>query len=287
MLRELRTLVDYIEDHLTQPITMEELAELSNLSLHQLRTVFFHLCGFTLQEYIRGRRLSCANQDLLQKETVTTVAYKYGYESLDGFTRAFKAWSGVLPSDVNKTGIHRAFPKLSFLITVQGGTTMEYRIEQKEAFRIAGVKKRVKMQFEGVNEEIVALAQSITPMQREQMHALQNMEPKEVVNASFAADGAFQKEEGYLTHMIGVLTTSEQISEQLEYTSVQSSTWAVFPNKGPFPATLQQTMASIYAQWLPSADYELADLPTFSFTRWAELENNQVYSEIWIPVKQK
>jgi AraC family transcriptional regulator len=60
------------------------------------------------------------------------------------------------------------------------------------------------MQFEGINREIVKLAESITAEQRAAMHALQNMEPYEVVNASYDADYNFLKEEGDLTHLIGV-----------------------------------------------------------------------------------
>ena len=61
----------------------------------------------------------------------------------------------------------------------------------------------VRMQFEGVNQEIVKLAQSITPEQREEMHRLQNMEPREVVNVSYESDTNFLEEAGELTHMIG------------------------------------------------------------------------------------
>jgi len=64
---------------------------------------------------------------------------------------------------------------------------MEFRIEDKPAFNLVGVSKRVPMQFEGVNNEIVKLAQSITDEQKEEMHSLQNMEPYEIVNASVRA----------------------------------------------------------------------------------------------------
>lgn len=49
---------------------------------------------------------------------------------------------------------------LKFII-VQG-ENMDYRIVQKEAFHFVGVNKRVSMQFEGVNNEIVELVQGIT-----------------------------------------------------------------------------------------------------------------------------
>jgi AraC family transcriptional regulator len=148
------------------------------------------------------------------------------------------------------------------------------------------VSKRVPMQFEGVNNEIVQLAQSITVEQKEEMHALRNIAPFEILNISYDADAGFMKEEGGLTHMIGVMST-RKTSERLEKLSVEACLWAVFPNEGPFPETLQQTMAKTYAEWLPSSDYELIDAPTFSFTKMDEQRKNYAYSEIWIPVRKK
>src|SRR5699024_8213831 len=155
--------------------------------------IFFYLSGLTLSEYIRNRKLSEANKNLLNGESVTDVASKYGYQSVDGCTRAFKNWSGFLPSDVRKKGISRSYTKLSFIITVKGGTSMEFRIEDKPAFNLVGVSKRVPMQFEGVNQEIEKLAESITNEQGEEMHSLQNIEPYEIVNASYDADTNFLK----------------------------------------------------------------------------------------------
>ncbi|NLY54028.1 MAG: AraC family transcriptional regulator [Firmicutes bacterium] len=288
MLNRLNSAVDYIEAHLTdEELSPEMVAHHAGVSDYHLRTLFFYLAGMTLSQYIKNRRLSEANKELLQGEKVTDVAFKYGYQSLDGFTRAFKNWSGFLPSDVIRTGSSKYFPKLSFIITVKGGTAMEFRIVDMPAFNLVGVSKRVPMQFEGVNQEIVKLAESITEEQRQEMHALKNVEPYRVVNASYDADFKFLKEEGYLTHLIGVLTTEEEVSERLEKVPVAAHTWAVFPNEGPFPSTLQQTMASIYAEWLPSSDYEVIDAPTFSFTEMDKHKPDHAYSEIWIPVRKK
>ncbi len=287
MLKELNHVMDYIEDHLTGDLSLETISAYAGVSDYHFRQIFFYLSGLTLSEYVKNRKLSEANKDLLNGEKVTDVAFKYGYQSLDGFTRAFKKWSGFLPSDVIKKGMSKSFPKLSFIITVKGGISMEFRIEEKPAFNLVGVSKRVPMQFKGVNKEIVKLAESITEEQREAMHALQNIQPYEIVNASWDAEANFQKEEGYLTHLIGVLTTENQVSDLLEKVPVQACTWAVFPNEGPFPSTLQETMAKTYAEWLPSSDYELINAPTFSFTKMDQHKKDYAYSEIWIPVRKK
>ncbi len=288
MLNELNHVIDFIENHLTDDdLSLEIISEYAGVSDYHFRKVFFYLSGLTLSEYIKNRKLSEASMDLLHGEKVTEVALKYGYQSMDGFTRAFKKWSGILPSDVIKKGISKSFPKLSFIITVKGGINMEFRIEDKPAFNLVGVSKRVPMQFEGVNNEIVKLAQSITDEQKEEMHSLQNMEPYEIVNASYEADANFLKEEGYLTHLIGVLTTENQVSHKLEKVPVKACTWAIFPNEGSFPSTLQETMAKIYSEWLPSSNYEVINVPVFSFTKMDKHKKDYAYSEVWIPVRKR
>lgn len=164
---------------------------------------------------------------------------------------------------------------------------MEFRIEDKPAFNLVGVSKRVPMQFEGVNQEIEKLAESITNEQGEEMHSLQNIEPYEIVNASYDADTNFLKEEGGLTHLIGVLTTKNQVSDLLDVVPVKAYTWAIFPNEGPFPSTLQDTMAKTYSEWLPSSDYEVINAPTFSFTKMDKNKKDYAYSEVWLPVRKK
>ncbi|SFK21684.1 transcriptional regulator, AraC family [Marinilactibacillus piezotolerans] len=286
MLKELNQVIDYIEEHLTEDDSLEKLSEYAGVSDYHLRTLFFHLSGMTVTEYIKNRKLTEANKDLLNGEKVTVVAFKYGYQSLDGFTRAFKNWCGFLPSDVHKKGMSKFVPRLSFFIDVKRGISMNYRIEEKPAFTFAGVSKRVPMQFEGVNNAIVELAQSITEKQRKEMHTLQNIEPREIVNVSYDADENFMKEEGELTHLIGVMTTESQISNDLDTIFVEACTWAVFPCEGPFPSVLQETMARTYSEWLPASDYELIQAPNFSFTKMDDQKSGYAYSEIWLPVKK-
>jgi Uncharacterized protein conserved in bacteria len=287
MLTELNKVIDYIEDHLTDDMSLETIAGYAGVSDYHFRKIFFYLSGLTLSEYVKNRKLSEAGKDLQAGERVTDVAFKYGYQSLDGFTRAFKKWSGFLPSEATKIGASKSFPRLSFIVTIKGGKTMEFRIEEKPAFNFVGVAKRVPIQFEGVNNEIVKLARSITNAQKEEMRALQNLAPYEIVNVSYDADADFMSEEGDLTHLIGVLTTEGVVSEQLEKIPVEACSWAVFPNEGPFPAALQQTMARTYSEWLPGSNYEVIKAPAFSFTKMDPDKKDYAYSEVWIPVRKK
>ena len=90
-----------------------------------------------------------------------------------------------------------------------------------------------------------------------------------------------------MTHLIGVLTTEENVSPILEKVPVPAYTWAVFPNEGAFPSTLQNTMASVYAEWLPTSGYEVIDAPSFSFTKMDPDKGSWAYSEVWVPVRKR
>jgi len=287
MLKDLNAAVAYIEEHLTKNIAIEDVAAYVGESDYHFRKIFQTISGVRLSVYIKKRKLSMASQELLQGKTVTEVAFKYGYQSVEGFSRAFKQWSGFPPSEVSQSHTILSFPKLTFFINVRGGNLMEAKIVELPKFKFAGVQKRVPMQFEGVNQEIEKLAESITDEQRSEMHKLQDLDPKEVVNISYDADENFIKEEGDLTHMIGVLTTKEKISEQLETISIPAHTWAVFPNEGPFPETMQNTTARTASEWFPSSDYEQVDSPSFSFAKMDEEKEDYAYSEIWVPVQEK
>lgn len=286
MLQQFNHLMDYIETHLTEDISGKDISKIVGLSDYHFKRMFSYMAGMSLNEYIKNRRLSVANAELINGAKVTDIAYKYGYQSIEGFSRAFREWSGFLPSEVAKNKIQKSFPKFSFFIDIRGGTSMEFKMEKKEKFNIVGVSKRVPIQFEGENNAIIELARSITEQQRNEMHQLADLYPHSVMNVSYDFDEGFLEEKGCLTHMIGFATTKENPFDDLEQISIEESLWAIFPNQGPFPATLQETTAKIYSEWLPSSDYVVADIPGISFTKHNGTSEN-VYSEIWMPVKKK
>ncbi|MHA6481735.1 AraC family transcriptional regulator [Paenibacillus sp. strain BS8-2] len=283
MLQQFNKLMDYIETHLTEEISGEDIAKIVGLSDYHFKRMFSYMAGMSLHEYIRNRRLSVANVALINGAKVTDIAYAYGFQSIEGFSRAFREWSGFLPSEVMKNKIQKSFPKFTFYIDIRGGISMEFKIEKKPSFNIVGVSKRVPIQFKGVNQTILELAQSITEQQRTEMRELADLYPQQVLNVSYNYDDGFLEEKGQLTHMIGFATTQENPYDDLEQLSVEASEWAIFPNEGPFPATLQETYAKIYAEWLPSSEYEVTNLPGISFTNHNGT-SEKVYSEIWMPV---
>lgn len=166
MLQKFNKVMDYIEEHLEEDILSKDISQITGLSDYHFKKMFLYLSGMPLNEYIRNRQFSKANIELINDEKVTNLAFKFGYQSVEGFSRAFKDWSGLLPSEVSKNKFYKSFHKLSFFMDIRGGFSMEFKIEKKEKFNIVGVTKKVPIQFTGENNAIIDLAKSITNDQK-------------------------------------------------------------------------------------------------------------------------
>lgn len=286
MLTNFNKAMQYIEIHLEEEIDFNIVSSIAGVSEYHFRKMFLYLSGMTLSSYIRKRRLSKASFDLMKKNTkIIDIAIKYGYDSSDGFTRAFKGWFGVNPSEVKDARNLKVFPRMTFQLTVKGGSNMNYRIEKKEAFKLVGVKGQVPIVFEGVNQEIIKIAQSITEEQRKLLQSYRNEEIKTVVNASFNFDDKIYEEKGQINHLIGSITTLDIDFDKFDVIEVPACTWAIFSCKGLFPTVFQDTWAKILSEWLPSSNYELINVPAISFNGdMSDIQN--VYSEIWFGIKE-
>ena len=138
----LQKAIDYIEDNLTETIDYEMIAAQSFSSSYHFQRVFSILCGFTIGEYIRNRRLSLAGTELATSNAkVIDVALKYGYESPDSFAKAFQKFHGILPSQARFDGSKlKSYSRLVLKFSLEGGKHMDYRIEKKPKMILTGYK---------------------------------------------------------------------------------------------------------------------------------------------------
>lgn len=160
---------------------------------------------------------------------------------------------------------------------------MNYRIEEKEAFHIVGIKKRVPIIFQGENPEITAMWKALDMEKINKLKELSNVEPKGIIQASANFSESRMEEKGDLDHYIGAATTNE-CPENFSKLEVPAFTWAVFEAVGPFPDTLQETWGRIYAEWFPSSSYQQTEGPEILSIKSKDLTSPMVKSEIWIPV---
>ena len=279
--------MEYIEEHLTEDIDYSEISKIACCSEYHFKRMFSFLSGVGLSEYIRKRRLTLAALDLKDKSLrIIDVAVKYGYDSADSFSRAFHSMHGILPSEVRNSNIQlKAYPKMTFQLSIKGGCEMNYRIVEKGPFKIVGFKKRVPIIFNGVNPEIAKMTELLTPEVIKKLKALSNVEPTGIISASANFSEGRMEEKGELDHYIGVATSSDETAE-FDVLQVEDSTWAVFESIGPYPETLQNVWGRIYSEWFPASGYEAVPGPEILWNESQDTKDSNYRSEIWIPVRK-
>jgi len=280
--------MEYIEEHLTEEIDYSEISKIAYCSEYHFKRMFSYLSGVGLSEYIRRRRLTLAALDLKDKSLrIIDVAVKYGYDSADSFSRAFHSMHGILPSEVRNSNIQlKAYPRMTFQLSIKGGCEMNYRIVEKGPFKIVGFRKRVPISFNGVNPEIAKMTELLTPDIIKKLKVLSNAEPTGIISASTNFSEGRMEEKGELDHYIGVATSGDETAG-FDVLEVEDSTWAVFESIGPFPETLQNVWGRIYSEWFPSSGYEAVEGPEILWNESPDTGNPEYRSEIWIPVKKK
>ncbi len=161
---------------------------------------------------------------------------------------------------------------------------MNYRIVEKGDFYIVGFKKRITMQFKGINPQIDSLVQKLTPQIIAELKGLGDTEPKGMLSVS--ANFHERTTEGSeLDQYIGV-ATHKTGSGDYDILHVAASTWAIFKVVGTFPDTIQDTWAKIYAEWFPTSGYELSGGPELLWNETPDVSKPDYKSEIWIPVRK-
>lgn len=270
--------ITYMEDRLTEEIDYEALARLACCSSYHYQRMFAYMAGVSLGEYIRRRRMSRAAEDLQAGEKVLDTALRYGYQSPTAFNRAFQAVHGVPPSAVREPGVSiKSFPPLRFTIMIKGAEEMEYRIEQRESFRIVGVSAPIEKSMEDNFQTVPQLWDRVAADGT--MQALcqrMNSQPAGVLGVCHCPN------DGPWRYYIAVAST-EEAGELEEYT-VPAAVWAIFSGEGT-PQSIQELERRILTEWLPSSGYEYGSAPDIEVYLNADPRNAKY--EVWIPVVKK
>ncbi len=268
--------VTYIEDNLAEELKIEDIAAKAYVSPFYFQKIFSVLCGFTVGEYIRNRRLTLAAQELSSSDVkVIDVAMKYGYDSPDSFTRAFTKFHGISPSAAKEKGAElKAFAPVKIKLTLEGGTMMEYRIEEKAAFTIVGKCRRFSSETS---------YQEIPEFWDEHNESGGNEIIPGMYGLCWDCNG---KEFDY--YIACDYRPWLKIPDGCKTQVIPAGMWAIFPCRGALPDSLQNINTKIWSEWLPNCkEYKLSgnyNLEVYLTPPQANPDDD--YSEIWVPIEK-
>ncbi|WP_419749746.1 AraC family transcriptional regulator [Terrisporobacter petrolearius] len=276
--------IEYIETHITEDLTTSDIAKEVCISSFYFQKGFSMLCGFTVAEYIRQRRLTLAGSELVSTDNkIIDIAIKYGYDSPDSFTKAFTRFHGSTPTAVRRDGaMMKSFASLKINISLKGGYTMDYKIIEKEAFTVLASGSRFK--YDSCKEEIPKFWQEHYESGK-----------GNVVCGMYGVniDKSMGNSDEFEYLIADDYKTGNDIPEGFVTRVIPKHTWAVFSCKGAMPKAMIDVNQKIFSEWLPNCkDYEIAE--GYNIETYTDIndypkgnQDENYYSELWIPVKKK
>ncbi|MBR0356169.1 MAG: AraC family transcriptional regulator [Clostridia bacterium] len=293
-LTSIRGAVAYMEDHLTDDVSLDDVALAVHLSPFFLQRGFSLMTGYGVGEYLRNRRLCQAALDLQGTgEKVIDVAFRYGYETPESFTKAFTRFHGATPTQVREGAAMRSFLPLTIQISIQGGSKMEPKITPLFPFKLIGFQK--VFTYEEAYSEIPKFWNETCERYANNVYAGNppaNPYEQALMDNCIGEYGVCIDElgGGQFRYLIAGKYTGGPVPEGMVLYEFPRGSWAVFDCIGPNPQTLQSVNTRIFREWLPgNPDYELSGNAT---VEWYDCINGKMtdpdyHSAIWVPVKRK
>jgi len=281
LLERLNTAVEYIEEHLDKEIDYNRAAQIACCSTFHFQRIFSYIAGTPLSEYIRRRRMTAAAFEIQRSDIkIIDIALKYGYESPTSFNRAFQGVHGISPSSARAEGaVLKAYPRISFKISIKGDAEMNYKIETKEALRIVGVKEHLDMKAEDCFKRVPEFwAETTKSGKIDQLCPLIDKPPYGVLGVSIG------NYEGQVFDYYIAVSTDKPLPQGMAEYEVPAGTWAIFECVGAMPNAMQELQKRIACEWLPTSGYEYANAPDIEVYPEGDLQSDSYRCEVWFPV---
>jgi AraC family transcriptional regulator len=278
-----RTLVSYIDQHLDEPLKLEELARRTCFSPYHLHRIFTAFVGMPMGEYIRRQRLGRAVLQLNRTRLpVTHIAFEAGYDSLAAFSKAFHQAFGRRPSEVRRERlVHLPFRNTKSI--------SRWRKKMKPEIRTNPDWKIVSVTAKGFFNNMFnqAADESFTKlcayMDKHDLWKYERGclglcpdEPSTTPPAECRYIGAF------------ILADEARVEPEgeVELGKIPGGRFAVFTCKGPYEG-LTSFWSSVYREWLPASGEKPRDAEPFEvyLNDKTKVKPQDLRTEIFIPIQ--
>lgn len=266
---KLNELILFIENNLDNNIDNNKMAQILCVNSYTLYRIFMFITGISLTEYIRNRRLSMAGIDILNSDCkIIDLAFKYGYNSADGFSRAFTKFHGVTPKDARKNvGYLKNYPPFSFS-EINLNKELNYKIEHHNEFKLNGIC------FDcNVNDIHIYAPKFWNKLKNDNLYndILKN-------NVSY---GVIKYDENFPQAINSTYyIASKKSFENSTQISIPESDWAIFEIQDTSGDYFYNFSHYVYSNWIPFSGFDIRNIPEI------EVYYSNSKCEWWLPIQK-
>lgn len=271
--KHIQRVIAYIEENLTTDMDNVSLAAIAGYSEYHFLRLFKEAVKLTPMDYIRKRRLTeIVKQMMKSNRSASDIAFEYGFNSKENFTRAFKAEHKILPTEfrTSKNSL-KLYERIVFdepawriepqIITLPSFELVTYQSDESRPPSFWNKYNAKKWSLKLSGGEVVE---------------------------DFGVS-SWNDERNHLDYFIGI--PKEQAHGDLSGTitlNIAGGLYALFETPVAthfdFVSTIHQTWDYIYDVWLPASGYSKADGYEFE----SYMEDSRTFSEkIYIPIREK
>lgn len=291
-IESLQKAIRCIEDNLLDELDFDQIASECGWSSSHLQRGFQIVTGMTMSQYARNRRLYKAARELAENPQLKLIdaAVKYGYDSPEAFSRAFRKFHGVLPSEIRQHPKRiRIFLPLQIQLHVRGGQKMDVKFQSIPAFELIG-RIYPLSDPERTFEEIPQLWADFMSTWSSWMNGNGQQTPQQqaIWQNNIGEFGLCMDRDGKTEYMIAGKYRGGDVPEGLSLRSVPAMKWAMFTASGAAPQGLQTCIRQVFSEWIPAhPQYEVQTQYALEYYPIGDTHAVDYATQFWVPIIEK
>lgn len=279
-------LVNYIEDHISEEISLDRVAETTGYSKYHMHRMFTGIIGLSLHQYIKRRQLTEAARNLISSgKSIVQIALDAGYESQQAFMLAFKSMYKLSPNHFRKK--HQFYPvQLKFEVSgdltgMKGDRIMDIQTVERDEVSLIGYKSStVKGSF--------IIPRLWHKLHKEKGRIPNRLDMDSIVGVNDYSSSSLQSDNPLSFHYIAAVEVSsvENVAPEMCVYTLPAGKYMVFTYQGKASDSMQPVMEYIYKEWFPKSSCQLNEKARFDMIRYGEKTDEKGKSriEVWIPI---